>query len=413
MRTILSLSILASTLLFLSGCGNSEDAPQKKPPVTIDPDSSSVQLSGKATLASDAKTSTVVCLDTNRNLQCDQDEPATSTDQEGYYSFEIEGTVDNGTLIIVKKGLAIIPFPDKDNVSELDARSLRYYKAYQAEHSEQNINVLSTLIANNLMDNGDGNYQEAIDDLSIQYPKYIDSTNDSYDDQIVNKEELLLDPIEVSAGTWYYFWLDSDNDLLHLNAALQSITFKNDKSIISASPARAAASEPSDQDALDTFYTTSADYFSELDAYIEQFIQWVTSLLDDEDATTDPDPEIHPPAPDPDPIEPQLVEIQRNHLNGIWYIIDASGDKTCSDIRSNNDIAVTEADGKTTNLTLTYDNNKKTMLLKLGFFTADTIKFSAYYDNETFKGNYESDGETLSGFKMDSLATCKSDKLGL
>ena len=53
------------------------------------------------------------------------------------------------------------------------------------------------------------------------------------------------------------------------------------------------------------------------------------------------------------------------------------------------------------------------MLLKLGFFTADTIKFSTYYDNETFTGNYESDGETLSGYKMDSLAACKSEKLGL
>jgi len=62
---------------------------------------------------------------------------------------------------------------------------------------------------------------------------------------------------------------------------------------------------------------------------------------------------------------------------------------------------------------LTYDNNKKTMLLKLGFFTADTIKFGAYYDNQTFTGNYESDGETLSGFKMDSLTACQSDKLGL
>jgi len=232
MRTISSLSILASIFLLFSGCGNNEDTPQKNPPVEVDQDNISVQVSGKATLASDAKTSTLVCLDTNHNLQCDQDEPQTSTDQEGYYSFEIEGTVDDGTLIIVKKGLAIIPFPDKDNVSELDARSLRYYKAYQADHSEQNVNVLSTLIANNLMANGDGNYQEAIDDLSIQYPKYVDSTNDSYDDQIVNKDELLLDPIEVSAGTWYYLWFDSDNDLLHLNAALQSITFKNDKSII-------------------------------------------------------------------------------------------------------------------------------------------------------------------------------------
>jgi len=417
MLKILSFSIITSTFLFFTGCGDVEDTytPPNNPTIK-----KMTTVTGKATLASDSTSNTIVCLDTNNNQQCDQNEPTTSTDSEGYYSLSTDN-IQNGMLIITKKGLAIIPFPANDHVTELEARSLKFYKSYQSTDDVQNINIISTLIANKLLANSNGNYQEAIDDFTLTYPNYINSTNSTSDDDIVNKTELLLDPIEVSAGSWYLLWFDSDNDLLHLNAALQSLTYKNSKTTITAAPSRAAVQNDPDQSALDDFYNNSADYFNTLDEYIEQFIQWVTSLLDDEDSVVEPDPEAPVPV-DPTPAEPQVLEIKRNNLNGVWFIIDASGDRTCSDIRSNDDISVTEADGKTTDLSLTFNDSKKTMLLKLGFFTADTIKFDKYYDNETFTGNYESDGETLKGFKVvigngitDPLDSCKHDanKLGL
>ena len=412
MLKILSLSIMTSTFLFFTGCGDVEDTytPPTNPTIK-----KSTIVTGKTTLASDSTSNTIVCLDTNNNQQCDQNEPTTSTDSEGYYSLSTDN-IQNGMLIIAKKGLAIIPFPENDNVTELEARSLKFYKSYQSADDVQNINIISTLIANKLLANSNGNYQEAIDDFTLTYPNYINSTNSTSDDDIVNKTELLLDPIEVSAGSWYLLWFDSDNDLLHLNAALQSLTYKNSKTTITAAPSRTAVQNDPDESALDDFYNNSADYFNTLDEYIEQFIQWVTSLLDSdtEDETTPPDAPI-PEEPDN---TPQLTDIVRSDLNGVWFIIDASGDRTCSVIESNNNISVTDADAKKTDLSLTYKQinaNQASILLKLGFFTADTIKFDKYYDNETFTGNYESDGETLKGYKVDTLDSCKydADKLGL
>jgi len=413
MLKILSLSIMTSTFLFFTGCGDVEDT---YTPPTTPTNKKMTTITGKATLASDSTSNTIVCLDTNNNQQCDQNEPTTSTDSEGYYSLSTDN-IQNGMLIIAKKGLAIIPFPENDNVTELEARSLKFYKSYQSADDVQNINIISTLIANKLLANSNGNYQEAIDDFILTYPNYIDSSsNSSSDDDIVNKDELLLDPIEVAAGSWYLFWLNSDKDLLHLNAALQSIIYNNSKMTITAAPSRTPAQNNTDESALDEFYTNSGDYFDTLDEYIEQFIQWVTSLLDSdtEGETTPPDAPI-PEEPDN---TPQLTDIVRSDLNGVWFIIDASGDRTCSLIESNNKISVTDSDDKTTDLKLTYKQinlNQASILLKLGFFTADTIKFDKYYDNETFTGNYESDGETLKGYKVTTLDLCKSDddKLGL
>jgi hypothetical protein len=53
------------------------------------------------------------------------------------------------------------------------------------------------------------------------------------------------------------------------------------------------------------------------------------------------------------------------------------------------------------------------MKLSLSFFSVDTIVFTEYKSDYTFKGHYASDSETLSGEKVSSLDICKSEKLGL
>ena len=407
MNYTLSLIIFMVTATLFQGCGESEET--YIPPNTA----KTTTIVGKATLASVSDSQATVCLDTNYNKTCESDEPNATVDNEGAFRLTTQANVENGMLIIVSNGYTIIPF--KDTNASL-ARSLKFYKAYQSDDGQQNINIVSTLIAEQLENNGDNNYQRAIDDFSSLYPNYINADDAWFDDRIP-KDDLLLDPVDEAAG-WFFGWFGGDEELLKFNAALQNIVKENNSINIQAKAAsRVTANENNlpEESALDEFYNTSGAYFDELLGFIEQFINWISSVGDDEDAVTEP--EIHPPAPEP--TEPQLVIIQRDHLNGIWFIIDASGDRTCSDIRSDNDISVTEADGGTTDLTLTYDNTKKTMLLKLGFFTADTIQFENYfesdYDNPTFTGNYLSDGETLNGYKVDTLDACKydADKLGL
>jgi len=84
-------------------------------------------------------------------------------------------------------------------------------------------------------------------------------------------------------------------------------------------------------------------------------------------------------------------------------------------IQDNDQISVTETDGKTTNLDMIIKgtaDNITAMELKYGFVSADTINIKNY-DYPTFNGSYASDNETLTGTKIDTLSKCKSEKLGL
>jgi len=416
MLKILSLSIMTSTALFITACGDVEDTytPPKNPS-----QSSTTYISGKATLASVSGSLATACLDTNYNKACDTDEPSTTVDNEGTFTLSTQSNVENGMLIIVENGYNIIPFKDKNDTL---SRNLKFYKSYQSTDGKQNVNIVSTLIAKQLQHNGDSNYQLAVSDFTNLYPNYIDPENSWFDARI-SKNDLTLDPID-EAAAWFFNWIGGDEELLKFNAALQTIV-SNDNTINiqtrSSSRAPVQENDLPEESALDEFYNTSGAFFTELLGFMEEFINWISSVGDNEGTGTRPDPDTPVPE-DTKPTVPLVLEIQRGNLNGVWFIIDASGDRTCSDIRSNDEIAVTEADGKTTNLSLTFNNSKKTMLLKLGFFTADTIKFDKYYDNETFTGNYESDGETLKGFKIlpsndikDPLDACihDTDKLGL
>ncbi len=408
MRYSLLSALLLGTAALFQGCGGGGSASEPE----IQNGTQAVPLtriSGKSTLASDRTGSTTVCLDMNGNGKCDVSEPSTATDEKGSYFFETEENVPSGTWIIVQNGVSIIPLPDNN---ETRMRHMKFYKSYQPSEGEQNVNMVSTLIARRLAARGDGDYQAALDDFAKRYPGYIGAGR-------IDKEDLILDPVDEAEGVFGFFGSD---ELLHFNAAMQSIGYGGTPSSVSRA---AAVSDimpdlnielgnylPTEEE-LDRFYDSSSSYFSELDAYIDQFLTWVSAWADDtqeSESTQTEDNSSGAGEATPEVVE---VPVTRSSINGVWYIIDASGDRTCSVIDEQDNISVTESDGKTTDLVLQFDEKIRAMTLKLGFFTADTIVFDRYWSDGTFEGHYDSDGEEMQGLKMGSLISCKNEKLGL
>ncbi len=387
MKLSLTLSLLLGMATLFQGCGTTEDAPDQDA-------AKSVTISGSTTLKSSRFNPAIVCLDSNDDGQCNEDEPQTSTDDLGAYSFTLPSEVADGTILMTSGGYSLILLDENNNSLP---NTLEMYKYYKSEEGKQNINMYSTRVVEDLENSHD--YEDSMANIA-----------DRYD---LDLAMLLDDPIKKGLESRELLNFDKDADKKFFDYALALEIKEHNASTTHSTPSSmraASADATSETDELDAILD---EYSSIFDEYLDLLAQWWDSLFEDDEEEVIVDP---PVVVDPPVEQPKLVDIQRNHLNGIWYIIDASGDKTCSDIRSNNDIAVTEADGKTTDLTLTYNNSKKTMLLKLGFFTADTIKFDKYYESsteKTFTGNYQSDGETLKGYKMDTLANCKSSKLGL
>ena len=390
MKLSLSLFLLLGATALFQGCSSS-----KNEDAAVDNNTKkSTIIKGSATLGSILNNDATVCLDVNNNKTCDEDEPSTQTNEVGQYKLIVDDTVDEGTLLIAQDGVNLLPPPPEKE----EQTHLKFYKQYQNSEREQNINVFTTLVTNEIENNPSMTYKDAI--KTVINDKFGDSENCAF----ITSGIVVGDPIE------------KEGDFLRCMNGLQYITYNDDASPIKKSSPLRVAAEDNNSSSLDDYINESSDYFDQfltsLTEYVDEFSTWFDSLFTDDTAennVTTPDDNNTVPVD----TERKEVEIVRDSLNGIWYIIDASGDKTCSDIRSNDKMSVTEADGKTTDLTLTFDNSKKTMLLKVGFFTADTINFTAYYDDETFTANYKSDGETMSGSKMDSLATCKSEKLGL
>ena len=107
----------------------------------------------------------------------------------------------------------------------------------------------------------------------------------------------------------------------------------------------------------------------------------------------------------PPPAAPTEQPITRDVINGVWHIDNAQSDDTCATIDAQNNMSVIEKDGSKTDLTLSYSDSKKSITLKMGFFTADTISFVKYMSDRTFDGHY-SDGTTMHGTEM-TLTKCK------
>lgn len=301
-------------------------------------------------------------------------------------------------MIVVEDGVNLLPPP----AGEADQLDLKFYKPYQSSERDQNINVFSTLVTDEIQNSPSSTYAEAVE--TVLNSAFANSANCSF----IDADIVVGDPIA-----------EGDDFLVCMNA-LQYLTYLNDAAQIQASPAPQKAVTAENNATLDGYIDDNAGYFdswlASITEYTDAFYAWWDSWsLFGDDTVVDDETVV-----DDTPIaeEPTVTEeaIARTDLNGVWYIVDASGDKTCSIIDDANNISVTEADGKTTDLTLEYDDGTpKSIKLSLGFFSVDTIVFEHYYSDQTFTGKYASDNETLAGYKVDTLDACKydADKLAL
>ena len=380
-----TLLILLATATLFQGCGETEEA--------VAADTQTV-IQGSATLGTILNNDATVCIDMNNNAVCDDNEPTAETDSVGQYKFIIDGSVEDGTLIIAQNGVNLLPPPSGEHLN------LKFYKSYQSSESDQNVNVFSTLVVNEMQNSLSSSYAEAIE--TVVNSAFANSTYCSF----INSDLAIGDPIS------------DRGDFLTCMIALQDLTYLADAAQIQMAPALQRVVQADTSSDLDGYIEANTGYFESfltaLTEYLDAFYAWWDSLWADDGTVVEETPVTEEPPVVDEPAATTLP-ITRSDLNGVWYIIDASGDKTCSDIDSADNISVTEADGKTTDLTLTYEQNGDlaSMKLSLSFFSVDTIVFTEYKSDDTFKGYYASDNETLSGEKVSSLDICKSEKLGL
>ena len=388
MRFSSTLLLLLATATLFQGCGETEEA--------VAADTQTV-IKGSATLGTILSNDAIVCLDLNNNDICDTDEPTAQPDSLGQYKFTLDGSVEDGTLIIVQNGVNLLPPPSGEHLG------LKFYKPYQSSESDQNINVFSTLVANEMLNSPSSTYAEAKE--TVINRAFANSSYCSF----IDSDLAIGDPI--SEG----------GDFLTCMIALQDLTYLADASQIQMAPSLQRVVEADTGSDMDSYIDTNSGYFdlflTSLTEYLDAFYAWWDSWSlfgGDDETVVEETPAEETPVVE-EPVTPATIPVTRDAMNAIWYIIDASGDKTCSDIDSANNISVTEADGKTTDLSLTYTQNGDLASLKLSlsFFSVDTIVITDYKDNNTFKGYYSSDNETLQGEIVDSLTICKSEKLGL
>ncbi len=399
MKLSLTLSLFIGMATLFQGCSDTDTSYVAQPADKVE-----TTISGSTTLSSGFKSETkaTVCLDENNDQECNEDEVSTQTDEHGQYTLVLDHEVKDGALLIAEGGLSRLP----RDVNSSNVNTLALYKYYSSDegNNAQNINPMSTVIVNDLIDNNSIDYKDTLSNIANKYD--------------FDEDRLLDDPIDVST-TWYS-WFTDGPEFFEKVAALEIYLMKAQEA--AKSPIRKATAQttsPTDEE-LDTIIEENQSLFDEYLIAFQEYLDTLSQSLSDwYDAWTQEEAAQPPVAEEPPVANPPAATqqpITRDVLNGVWYIIDKSGDKTCSYISSDDKISVTEADGATTNLTLTYkqiNTDSASILLKLGFFTADTIVFDKFMSDNSFDGHYTSDGETLKGVEMNSIANCKAYKLDL
>ena len=385
----LTLSLLIGSVALFQGCSSTDDTIETTTGTTA-PVQTSTTIEGSTTLMSSplrAEEKATVCLDLDKNSICDTYEPQTHTDAIGDYVLTVDTAVSDGDIIIVEGGISM--FPRDENSTNLN--TLQFFKYFNSAENEQNINPMSTLIVQELQKSS-YTYEEILIKLSSDY--------------YYSKEMLLNDPLD---------GLDEESDYFKFVAALEIYMIRQANSSVQRASSLQRAVETTTTTDTNTTAPTSeeldaiiAEYstiFDDFIASVEEFFtdisdtleDWYDSFLSDETSSeNNTTVELIPDS------EREAVEVTRSVLNGTWYIVDASGDITCSTISSNDSMVVVEADGTETSLSLSYDDTAKSIELTVGWINVDTIIFDVYYNNATFTGHYASDGETMNGRNMTS-----------
>ena len=142
---------LLTGLVLFTAC-NDESTPLQ----TIDtiPTTQSLHLSGKATLAN-----AEICIDTNNNYTCDEDEQSVQSDDDGSYELEYQ-TSEDSTQIIATGGFNLI-------MLEQNNKNLAFSASLQSADETININTLTTLVVQDMQSGS--SYEEAIANIATRY----------------------------------------------------------------------------------------------------------------------------------------------------------------------------------------------------------------------------------------------------
>jgi len=95
MKSKFLLSSAVAALIFLSGCGAGTESDENTSTTT----SSTTVTTISGVVADGHIKDAKVCLDLNKNNSCDADEPYATTDENGQYAFDYNGSVENGFVI--------------------------------------------------------------------------------------------------------------------------------------------------------------------------------------------------------------------------------------------------------------------------------------------------------------------------
>ena len=287
MKLSLTLSTLITSVLLFQGCGDNDG----KINSTVD-----TTITGKTTLSSGfrAKNKATVCLDENFNNQCDTNEPQTHTTPSGDYSLSLPNGIHEGDLLLAEGGKSTLPLSKN--------RSPRLHKYYTTAQKNQNINIMTTLIVDEMVKNSSNDYQKVIDKMVRTY---------DFDENI-----LLSHPLEGSS------------EYLKFVSAVEVLVNKKDKkSFVSVqnkigdenSTENNTSVLPSLEDInsiVDEYATTFTSFFDSLAKYYDDFIGWLN-----------------------------LGEIDENE------------DKTCTSINKYNKVIIFETNGKVSSLSLSVEDN--------------------------------------------------------
>lgn len=389
MKIMQRLFILLGIILSIQGCTEDKKNDFSSKEYTY--------IKGKTTLSSGLRKASqaIVCVDINYDNICNEDEPQGVIDHQGNYEFNSSIVLIDGDILLIRGGRSVLP-PNEEN-------KFLFSKYYIASEESQNINIMSSFIVKELENNSSIFYVNAVEKMMTFYH--------------FDKEVILSNPLD-NAQNFFgegqaYFKFMSALEIKFKNQSKQKASKNQNKFIFFPFPdigGEESNTLPPSAEEVNQVIAENEDlfnlFFDALSEYYNYFLSWfdgneVVVLEGNSDLSFEEPPVIAP--------------INRDELNGVWYIVDASGDEACTSISSNNNVSVTESTGKVTNLSLTIKgtlDDIKSMELNYGAFRADTINVLEYTTDHSFTGSYASDGETLIGTKMLNFEVCK-EKLGL
>jgi len=357
------LSISLISLVALAGCSSSTENSQ-----------SSTTVSGTTTLSK-----AIVCVDENRDNQCNDSETKVQANDEGNYTLKYSGKLAENSSLLAQDGHNLIL--EKQNLN------LRLKAAYNSEDSTTDINTMSTLIANSI-ENG-SSHSEAKNRIAQKYNLSLD---------IVDS-----DPIELLN--------DDSTQVLFLttraieNGVSNSSKFRADANatVITEGDADSALDgiDIFDFD-LDAFINRLSEYFDYLKGIFSDYYCELTGSCDDFNISKDLDSAI----------------VTREALNGVWYLELEGNAESCVEMDASNNYNLSqtmyEVDGtdinETFNFTFAYTETDNALQVTFDPETTFDYKVnnSKTIDNTMyfyFDGN--SEFYTLSAYN--SIETCKVD----